>query len=71
MRRSGKGSKGAMISVILVVGIVAFAGFVPVRDCKKCLGIRGFQVGNLDLRCKGCGGDGKQTLLEIGLEKVR
>ena len=50
-----------------VIGAAAVgAYFVPVRDCKSCIGTGGLKIGTaVDLSCKKCGGDGKQTVFDI------
>lgn len=50
-----------------VIGAAAAGAFlVPVRDCKSCIGTGGLKIGTaVDLSCKKCGGDGKQTVFDI------
>ena len=68
---SRKGTSRLTIGIV-AIGLLAAAAFVPVRTCERCRGIAGFKVGDaIDLRCNGCGGKGKQTVLDIGIAAVR
>lgn len=56
----------------IVFAIALCGALVPIRTCKSCGGLRGFKIGDVvDARCKGCGGDGEQTALEIVLATLR
>lgn len=69
---STKRGSGKLISALVLAGVAAAAAFVPVRTCETCHGIKGFKIGDaVDLRCRDCGGKGKQTLLDIVVAKVR
>lgn len=67
-KRSGRGFLlGAVLAVLAIL-----ACFVPVRTCETCHGIAGFRIGDaVDLRCRDCGGKGKQTVLDIVIAKIR
>ncbi len=68
---AGKGNK-PFIAGIAVAVLAGLAAFVPIRTCEKCHGIAGVKIGEVvDLRCNGCGGKGKQTVLDIALSAVR
>lgn len=70
-RTSGKGRK-PFIAGIAVAVLAGLAAFVPIRTCERCHGIAGVKIGEVvDLRCNGCGGKGKQTVLDIALSAVR
>ena len=70
-RNSGKG-RAPFLAGIVVAALAGLAVFVPVRTCEKCHGIAGVKIGEVvDLRCHGCGGKGKQTVLDIVLAAVR
>jgi DnaJ-class molecular chaperone len=63
-----------MIGGVLAIVTIAFMLFVPVRDCKKCLGTGGVNVkigDTVDLSCKHCGGNGKQSVAEILVSELR
>ncbi|MEK7468333.1 MAG: hypothetical protein AAB074_13055 [Planctomycetota bacterium] len=69
---SSKKGGSRFLFVLAGAGLLAAAIFVPLRTCERCHGIAGVKIGEVvDLRCNGCGGKGKQTLLDMGLAAVR
>jgi hypothetical protein len=69
---SSKKGGHKFLFTIIGAGLLAGAIFVPIRTCERCHGIAGVKVGDVvDLRCNGCGGKGKQTVLDIGIAAVR
>lgn len=70
-RNSGKRQK-AFLAGIGVAVFATLAVILPLRTCEKCHGVAGVKIGDVvDLRCKGCNGKGKQTLLDIVISAVR
>ena len=68
---AGKSNRNFILGAV-VAGLIALAVFVPVRTCERCHGVAGFKVSDdIDFRCKGCGGKGKQTVLDIVIATVR
>lgn len=66
--------RGFGTRLLALVGLAALAAafLVPIRTCESCLGIGGIRLGDaVDLSCKGCGGDGRQTVFDIVRKQFR
>jgi hypothetical protein len=59
--RSIKGLTGTISTLVVLGGVVAFVGWVPLRDCPNCKGLGGL----LGVKCPTCGGAGKQTAWQL------
>jgi hypothetical protein len=73
-RNAGKSRAIPLIGGAIGLLTVAFLVFVPVRDCRKCLGTGGvpLKIGDaVDLGCKHCGGDGRQSVLQVLIGEFR
>lgn len=56
-----RGLTGVLVIALVIGGVVAFAGWAPIRSCPDCNGVGGA----LGLKCPTCGGAGKLTLWQL------